>query len=217
MKKFTIFLILIIAGCSKNDCSLNEKIRKIETDKIIETLIKQDVKNNKDSYAFCTSFKKLKINTEILFAEPTKDIKIIKLPRSKPISIIHLNTEIYIEQLLNANLKGKKIFKINDSINFVEQNNCFSKYTIPKTLSKKIKTISVSEIDKSSNYIILSIPIFSEDNKKAYIQIDCYPQKDQYGSPKHGISMYGMSIYLEKKDNIWKIIDTKNNGTICKG
>ncbi|HEX8018073.1 MAG TPA: hypothetical protein VF465_22810, partial [Flavobacterium sp.] len=86
-------------------------------------------------------------------------------------------------------------------------NNCFFKYTIPKNISKKIKTISVSKIDKAKDYIILSVPIFSEDNKKAYIEIDFYLQELQYG----------ISVYLEKKDNVWKVIDTKDDWTFCQG
>ncbi|MBS7253209.1 hypothetical protein [Flavobacterium branchiicola] len=206
MRKITIFLILIITGCSKNDCSNNEKIRKIETDKIVETLLQQKYfENSKDSYTVCCSLKKLQINTESIYAEPTKKIEIVKLPPRLP--RILENTEIYIEKLLNANSKGKKLFQIKDSINFVEQNNCFLKHKLSQNISKKLKTISVSKIEKASNYIILSIPIFSEDNQKAYIEIDCYPKKDQYG----------VSVYLEKKDNIWKIKDIKSNWSQCSG
>ena len=205
MKKITIFLILIITGCSKNDCSTNEKIRKIETDKILETFIKQNrIENSKDSYAVCSSFKKLKISTEDIYAKPTKP-SVVKLPPRLP--IILQNTEIYIQMLLNANLKGEKIFNIKDSINFVKQNNCFLKYTLPQKISKKLKIIPVSEIDKAEDYIILSIPIFSEDNKKAYMEVDCY-QKEL---------PYGISVFLEKKENIWQVIHTKDIWVKCAG
>jgi hypothetical protein len=193
-------------GCSKNDCSYNEKIRKIETEKIIETFLREKyIENSKNSDAVCNNFKKLKINSESIYKEPTNKVTIIKLPPSLP--RILQNTEIYIEMLLNANLKGNKIFNSKDSINFVEQNNCFFKYTLPEKISKKLKTIPVSEIDKADNYIILSIPIFSEDNQKAYVEIDCYRKELQFG----------VSAYLEKKDNLWKIIDTKEIWTKCSG
>ncbi|OXB03451.1 hypothetical protein B0A75_00475 [Flavobacterium oncorhynchi] len=206
MKQFTIFLILITFGCNKNDCTNNEKIRKIETEKILEALIKQkNIENSKDSYRVCSSFKKLKINTEGIHAKSTKEPVIVKLPPRLP--RILENTEIYIEMLLNANIEGQKIFKDKDSINFVEQNNCFLKYTLPEKISKKLKTIPESEIDKTNDYIILSIPIFSEDNKKAYMEIDCYSKE----------LPYGRSVYLEKKDNIWKIIDTRDIWVKCAG
>ncbi|MFC0777092.1 hypothetical protein [Flavobacterium sp. HJSW_4] len=206
MRKVVIFLILIITGCSKNDCSTNEKVRKIETDKIIETFIKQNhIENSKDSYPVCSSFKKLKINTESIYAQPSKKTATVKLPPRLP--RIFENTEIYIERLLNANLKGEKIFNSKDSINFVEQNNCFLKYTIPEKISKKLKTISVSKIDKAEECMILSIPIFSQDNKKAYMEINCYRKE----------LPYGISVYLEKKDTIWKIIDTKSTWVKCSG
>jgi ribosomal silencing factor RsfS len=193
-------------SCNKNDCATNEKIRKIETDKIIETFFEDKYfKNNKDAYAVCISFKKLKINTESLYAEPTKKIQVIKLPRHLP--RILQNTEVYIERLLNANLKGEKIFKTKDSINFAEQNNCFLKYTIPKKIAGKIKTIPVSKIENATDYMIFSIPIFSEDNKKAYMEIDCYAKELPYGE----------SVYLEKKDNVWKVIDNKTIWVKCQG
>lgn len=206
MKKITIFLILILTGCNKNDCTNNEKIRKIETDKIIETIVRENhIENSKNSYPVCSTLKKLKISTELLYAEPTNKVTIVKLPPRLP--IILKNTKIYIEMLLNANLMEEKIFNAKDSINFVEQNNCFLKYTLPEKISKRIKTISVSKIDKAENYIILSIPIFSEDNKKAYMEIDCYPKEYPYG----------LSVYLEKKDNIWTILDTKTIWVKCPG
>ncbi|WP_281234328.1 hypothetical protein [Flavobacterium gelatinilyticum] len=189
-----------MTSCAKNDCVNNEKIRKIETDKIVETLLKQKhIGNSKDSYAVCSSFKKLKINTESIYTDSTKKIEIVKLPKRLP--RIYENSEIYIEKLLNANFNGEKIFKNKDSLNFVEQNNCFLNYRLPKTTSGKVKTISVSKIEKAEDYLILSIPIFSKDNKKAYIQMDYYPKRYQYG----------ISVYLEKKDNVWKITTSKEH------
>ncbi|MWB94850.1 hypothetical protein GON26_10770 [Flavobacterium sp. GA093] len=206
MKKITIFLILILAGCTKNDCSYNEKIRKIETEKILEILIKQkNIENSKDIYAVCNSLKKIKIITESVYTKPTKKVAVVKLPPRLP--KILQNTDIYIEMLLSANLKGKKIFKNKDSIHFIEQNNCFLKYILPEKISKKLKIIPVSKIDKADDYIILSIPIFSEDNKKAYMEIDCYSKELPYGK----------SVYLEKKDNIWKIVYTQNIWVKCAG
>jgi hypothetical protein len=206
MKKFLIFLTLLVVSCNKNDCTTSEKIRKIETDRIIETFFEQNhFENNKDAYAVCISFKKLKINTESLYAKPTKKIQIIKLPTH--LSKILQNTEVYIEKLLNANLKGEKIFKFKDSTNFVEQNNCFFKYTVPKNIAGKIKTIPVSKIENATDYMIFSIPIFSEDNKKAYMEIDYYSKE----------LPHGQSVYLEKKDTIWKVIYTKNIWVKCQG
>lgn len=199
MKKITIFLILIITGCNKNDCSSNEKIRKIETDKILETLLQQKyIENYKDSYTFCISLRKLKINTESLYTDSTKKIKTVKLPRIGP-KILE-NAEINIENILEVNLNGEKFFNFNDSISFVEQNNCFLEYTLPEKVSRKVKTISVFQAEKDENFIILSIPIFSEDNKKAYMKIDYYPKRYQYGT----------SIYLAKTDSVWKVKLSKN-------
>lgn len=198
--------MLLLVSCNKNDCTTNEKIRKIETDKITETLLEDKYfENNKDAYAVCLSFKKLKINTENLYAEPTKEPTVVKLPPRLP--RILENTEVYIEMLMNANLKGKKIFKTKDSINFVEQNNCFFKYAVPKNISGKIKTIPVSKIENATDYMIFSIPVFSEDNKKAYMEVDCYSKELPYGE----------SVYLEKKDNVWKVIETKTIWVKCQG
>ncbi|WP_431244923.1 hypothetical protein ACQ9BO_12320 [Flavobacterium sp. P21] len=201
MQKISIFLFFIIISRNKNDCLSNEKIRKIETDKIVEILVKQNfITNSKDSYAICNSFKKIKINTEDIYAEPTEP-SIVKLPPRLP--IILQNTETYIQMLLNANTKGQKVFQDKDSINFVEQNNCFLKYTLPEKISKKLKTISVSKIDKAQDYIILSIPIFSEDNKKAYMEIDCYSKELPFGT----------SVYLEKKITFGKSSTLKISGS----
>ncbi|MDQ6469491.1 hypothetical protein RB619_02465 [Flavobacterium sp. LHD-80] len=206
MKKITIFLILILTSCNKSDCSDNEKIRKIETDKIVETFIKQNyIQSSNNSYPICNTFKKIKINPESVYAKPTKNLAIVKLPPRLP--RILENTKIYIEMILNANINGEKIFSNKDSLNFAEQNNCFLKYTLPVKISKKLKTISVTEIDKAEECIILSIPIFSKDNKKAYMEIDCYTKEYPYGA----------CVYLEKNDGIWKILDTRTIWVKCPG
>ena len=193
MKKVAVFLLLIMTiSCNnRQNCDDNIKIREIETNNIILTLIDSTSEN---IFPICTSLKKLNIRTD--FNVKKKKV-IIKLPPKT--DLISVNSDVFIETLLQTNYRGKAFFDKNDSLNFVEQNYCLNSKLISDELFKKIKTISLTELkDEKSNfeYIIISNPIFSSDNKKAYIEVDT----------KSVGCIYGSSYFLEKQGETWKII-----------
>jgi hypothetical protein len=202
MKKITTFLFLIaIISCNQNQsCNNNEQIRNTETSNIIQTLIDSTAKT---SLPICTSLKKLNIRTDLKEQNNIKDSEsIIKLPPKE--DILFQNKEIFIEKLLVV----KSIFNQKDSLNFVSQNFCLPNLDIPKNISKRAKIISLAELkNKKINpeYIIISIPIFSSDNKKAYVEIDYYSKKRNFGE----------SFFLEKIGEKWKVVYRFGNWSAC--
>lgn len=206
MKKITIFLLLLISiSCNKKQsCNDNKKAREIETANIIKTLINSTTEN---TLPICTNLKKLNVRTDLKIQMKNKDsIAIIKLPPKK--DIISQNTEVFIEKLLKTKYNNKTFFDKRDSLNFVEQNYSLNSNLVPKKICEKTKTVSLAKL-KSENsnieYIIISNPIFSSNNKKAYIEIDKYTK----------IYRHGESLFLEKIGKTWKIIHVAKNWSAC--
>lgn len=202
MKKIITFLLLIVIfSCNKNQsCRDIEKIRKIETTNIIQTFIDS---TSKTSLPICTSLKKLTIRTDLKAQMKIQDSKVaIKLLPKE--DLISKNSEIFIEKLLTTN----SIFNQKDSLNFVTQNFYLPNFYIPKEISKRTKTISLSELKRqktTTGYIIISIPIFSSDNKKAYVEVDYYSKNRNFGE----------SYFLEKNGEKWKIVYSLGYWSSC--
>jgi hypothetical protein len=79
---------------------------------------------------------------------------------------------------------------------------------IPKNISKRAKTIFLTELKNqkiNTEYIIISIPIFSSDNKKAYVEIDYYSKNRNFGE----------SFFLEKIGEKWKVVYRLGNWSAC--
>ena len=57
----------------------------------------------------------------------------------------------------------------------------------------------------TNEFIIFSIPIFSSDNKKAYIEIDIYSKMYRHGE----------SYFLEKNKGKWRVIYSATNWSAC--
>ncbi|MCZ8228354.1 hypothetical protein [Flavobacterium sp.] len=202
MKKITTFIFLMVMiSCNKNQSYTdNEQIRKKETRIIIQTLINSTAET---TLPICTSLKKLTIKTDLKEQNKIKDsVSIIKLA---PIgNILSQNNEIFIEKLLVV----KSVFNQKDSLNFVSQNFCLSNLYIPKSISKSAKTISLEELKSqkiNAQYMIISIPIFSSDNKKAYVEIDYYSKNRNFG----------MSFFLQKIGEKWKVVYSRGNWSAC--
>jgi len=199
MKKIiTFFLLIVIISCNKSQgCDDTQKIREIETANIIGSF-----NYNKGSLPICITLKKLNIRTDLKAERNRNDsMVIVKLPPKE--DLLSRNTELFIEKLLDSNF-----FNQSDSLNFVQQNYCLSHYSIPNEISEKVKTISLATLKnqkEKNEYIIMSIPIFSIDNKKAYIEIDTYAKDYKHGE----------SFYLEKNGEKWKVIYIVNNWNQC--
>src|SRR5690606_20552213 len=92
-------------------------------------------------------------------------------------------------------------FHYTDSTTLVEQNRCLNNLTIPKSALGKFKFTCLENGKIPERYIQFSFPIFSKDNKKAYIEYDQY----------NGFDGGGQSIYLQKIRGKWKVIEITRN------
>ena len=169
------------------------KVKNIN--EIVETIITQDslevLKTGKDSRMLCDELTKLSIYI------PEKVNKgLVRIPPSSSFS------NVSIEDLLFYRKSG--FFSTKDSLYLVEQNSNPQKFKIDQILLDKInqttkeKEINKKESGKSFNFYEMTIPIFSLDNQKAYLELNHYCG---------GLCGSGESIYLEKIKGKWKIID----------
>lgn len=165
--------------------------RNIEIEKIVESIITQDslniFKNDSTAIPLNKELKKLKIY--IL------DSNIEKIP-PKPIDGIYINDLFYYN--LDVIFISKK-----DSLDLMNQNLVLKSYRIDNSFSKKLKLTTfkeqkiLSKNDRDADFLQLSIPIFSSDNNKAYVEINeiCF-----------GNCGWSKAIYLEKINGKWKIV-----------
>lgn len=206
MKNILLLIILFLSSCN---CKKNQDfIRQKETINIIQTLIEQkgfemasDFPTEKE-LSICLNLKKIIINTKC-FEETKADNKItlIKLPEKSFTN----QEEVCIEKIYKSKPINNSFFLIKDSLDIANQNGNFKTFKIPKSIIQKFKTVELTKNLKiTEKYIQFSIPIFSKDNTKAYLEFDHYSKNDSYGK----------SIYLEKKEGKWKIKYIERNWNI---
>jgi hypothetical protein len=194
-----IFLILIVCfsflKCKKNTEIELDSSKIKDINEIVRTVILEDSLNvfikEKDSKMFCEDLIKL----NIYIAEKRKENE--PIPPPPPPSF----NDISIQNLLNYK-KDEMFFTSKDSLFLLQQNLKTEKIKIEVTAFDEINlTTKQSEINKRKNgklynYYEMTIPIFSLDNKKAYLELNHY-----CGS----LCGSGKSIYLKKIDGKWKI------------
>ena len=191
MRNYLSILFIILAfGCKDKSERLLEE-RKTEIEKIVECVILQDslnvFKNDLTGIPLLKELKKLKVHS---IASNIENIP------PKPENGIYLRDLFYYH--LDVDFLPKK-----DSLNILNQNQVLKIYLIEGSFSKKIKLTTYKEqkvkakANVDANFLYLSIPIFSADNSKAYIEITeiCF-----------GNCGWGEAVYLEKKNGKWKII-----------
>ena len=186
----SIFFIILAFSCKDKSESLIDE-RKIETQKIVECVILQDrlnvFKSDSTAMPLLKGLKKLKVHSLSSNLE--------KIP-PKPQDGIYLNDLFYY---------GLEIVFITkkDSLNLLKQNETLKNYSIENSLSKKIKLTTFQEqknkfqANQDAEFLYLTIPIFSSDNTKAYMEV-CEIWFGNCG--------WGRAIYLEKKNGMWKIV-----------
>jgi hypothetical protein len=194
-----IFLILLVCfsfvKCKKNTETQLDSSKVKEINEIVRTVILQDslnvLKNGKVSKMFCEELIKL----NIYVAEKRKVNEPIPPP---PPSF----NDISIQNLLNYK-KDEIFFTSKDSLFLLEQNLYSQKIKIEFKVEEGINlTSKQNEINKRKNgelynYYEMTIPIFSPDNKKAYLELNHYCGR---------LCGSGKSIYLKKIDGKWKIV-----------
>jgi len=187
---FSLFLIVFTFSCkNKNENTIIE--RNIEIEKIFESIITQESLNNlkNASAAIPTSEELKKLKVHILASN------IEKIP-PKPIDGIYINDLFYYN--LDVIFISKK-----DSLDLMNQNLILKSYRINNSFSKKLKLTTfkeqkiLSKNNRDTDFLQLSIPIFSSDNNKAYVEINeiCF-----------GNCGWGKAIYLEKRNGKWTIV-----------
>jgi hypothetical protein len=110
----------------------------------------------------------------------------------------------YISHLLNDKINNELFFTTKDSAILLAQNANPAKFKIDKSILKNVNCTSIEkEISKKKNpirnrFYQLTIPIFSVDGKKAYVELD-YNCGALCGN--------GKSIYLKKIKGKWTIVE----------
>lgn len=205
MKKSIIILTvsLFIFNCSKKNensqmngefiekpLSINE-IKNINS--IIEIIIIQDslkvLKSNDYINFLCHDLKRLPIDI------PEKQENGLVLPPAPG--------RIYLTELLNERINGEIFFATKDSFNLIAQNSKPSKFIVDQSILKNINSTSFekekAKRKKGKNYRFyeMTIPIFSLDNQKAYVEL---------GYHCGTLCGYGKAIYLKKVSGKWIIV-----------
>lgn len=189
MRKISALFILLLTfiSCSKTEFNIED--RKDDINSIITTIVETDsihiAKNNPENNKIVQFLGKIKIIT----------------PKPKEILPSERN-ETTLSWIFNVNRKN--LFSKNDSLYLLSQNINPDSLEIDKKLKAKYNYSELSKILEDRNnehyyqYYEFSIPVFSEDNKTAYIEID-YHSKGYFGR--------GMAYILKKENNKWKVVE----------
>ncbi|MEY4011483.1 MAG: hypothetical protein RIT22_607 [Bacteroidota bacterium] len=206
MKNILLLFVLILFSCNNKKENL---IRQKESVNIIQTLIDQKglemVKDfpTESELPICLNLKKIIVNNKC-FVETKNNFKIItvKLPENTFTN----KGEVCIEKIYKSRPIEEIFFLKKDSLDILNQNETFKTFKIPKNIITHFKTVEKTKnLKTTKKYIQFSIPIFSSDNTKAYIEFDHYSNNE---------NSYGKSIYLEKIDNKWEIKLIEKNWAI---
>jgi hypothetical protein len=186
----SIFFIILAFSCKDKSETLVDE-RKTEIERIVECVILQDSLNVFESDS-----------TSIPLSKELKKLKVYSLVSNlenippKPIDGIYLNALFFYH--LDIQFLPKK-----DSLSILNQNQVLRTYLIGNSFSRKIKltTFKEQKIKSKANldatFFYITIPIFSADNTKAYVEVN------KISFAKSG---WGEAIYLERKNGKWKII-----------
>jgi len=191
-----IFICLLFANCKKNKSEFeNSEIKDIN--EIVKIVILEDslnvLKSESESKMFCENFIKL----DIYIPEKRKENEPIPPPPKPSFN------DVSIEDLLNNKIENQMFFTSKDSIFLLEQNLKPNKLKIENEIIEKINATSKNielekkKIGKSYNYYEMTIPIFSKDKQKAYLELNHYCD---------GLCGSGKSIYLKMINGKWKIV-----------
>ncbi|EKT3966161.1 hypothetical protein NTJ12_001216 [Flavobacterium psychrophilum] len=197
-----ILLILLVSfsltKCKNNSETKFDSSKIKDINEIVKTVILEDdlnvLKNEKESKMFCEELIKL----DIYIPEKRKDNE--PIPPPPPPSF----NDISIENLLYYKIENEMFFTSNDSLYLLQQNLNPQKLKIETEVVEKInlttkeKEGNKRKIGESYNFYEMTIPVFSSDNQKAYLELNHYCG---------GLCGSGKSIFLKKINSKWKIVD----------
>ncbi|WP_268847570.1 hypothetical protein [Flavobacterium aestivum] len=189
----TLFLFL---GCKKQKEETKLQDSKFsDINQIVEVIINQDSlyisKNDKSSIAFCIDLVKINIqipikNKEKLYEPPT------------PFNSVSIN------QLLSYKINNDNFFSKADSTYLVSQSLGLKEFKIEQKIIEKIKSTTFDKEElkqktgKKYDFYEMTIPVFSKDNSKAYVEINHYCG---------GLCGSGKAFFLSKINGEWRIIN----------
>ena len=192
MRKLTVLLIVaftLLKCHPKNEKVEFVSLQKEEIDNIVEAVILQDsLKTN--SILFCNQLKKTTIE--------------IPVKRKDGLEFPPVPGNIYIKSLLNDKVNGEFFFTSKDSLSMLAQNSNPERIKIGSKVIDNLKSTTYEKEmlkrknGKPSNFYEMSIPIFSLDKQKAYIELD-----HSCGS----LCGNGKAYYLKKIKGKWKVIE----------
>lgn len=206
MNRILLLIAFVTLSCNKKNCQ--ETVRETEAINLFQNLIDE---KGKDLVADFPSSKNLPIylNTKKVIIDATCFRKEEASNQNIVIKIIEdpfkSKGQVCIEKFYKSKLDNDVFFLAKDSLNLLNQNECVQNFIIPKSVIKNYTSIQFTKDIKSTDeYIQFSFPIFSSDNKKAYLEYDHYSKIERYGN----------SIYLEKINGKWKIKYIDGNWSI---
>ena len=211
MKNFTLIIlsILFFSCTNKNrvpyslpsDKDINEIISEIlitDSVHVFKSHIMPDsivdrAENGKFTYLmkfpFCIDLEKFRV----CFPKPSNDSLELTIPM--PSGFFGLNYTTILER---GNLNNRLNFSKADSAYFVFQSDTLNHFTISGDILKDIYTTTLDkQKGKEDTYFSCTIPIFSADKTKAYVELNyrCW-----------GLCSYGRYYILSKEKNRWTIV-----------
>lgn len=212
MRNITLILISILffSCADKNtvtyslpsDSDINEIISEILiTDSIPvlknhilpDTIIDKTDKNNirhRIKFPFCTDLEKFRV----CFPKPNNDSLELTIPMPSGFFGLYFTTI-----LERGNLNNHLHLSKADSAYFVFQSDTLNHFTISGDILNDIYTTTQDkQKGKEDTYFSCTIPIFSTDKTKAYVELNyrCW-----------GLCSYGRYYILSKEKNRWTIIE----------
>jgi hypothetical protein len=193
-----IFTFLFLLSCNNSESKTELEALKVkDINQIVQVVIIEDslnvLKNGTDTGMFCKELTKLSVYVP-------KKTKNGEIPPPPPPSF----KEVSIEDLLHY--RKSFYFSAKDSLSLLKQNSNPEKFKIDESLAKKInqttkeKEINKKKMGKPFDFYEMTIPIFSLDNQKAYLELNHHCG---------GLCGGGTSIYLRKINGKWKIVDKR--------
>lgn len=119
-------------------------------------------------------------------------------PPSRSFSLVGIN------ELINEKYHKQKLFSRIDSAYLFFQNDTLQKLKLNATTLSGFTLTTIDSVLKKDNlrksypYIAITIPVFSLDQKKAYLEINDYC----------GMCGGGIGVYLKKINGRWEIIES---------